>query len=286
MRTMLRGASVLAVSLVLAGAVSAAEPAPLQKTAQKKPAKSALDTERLKKAIESGDEAQVLAALAELGAVPEADRAAAAELSGLVLSRGGSAKVLVQALEVTGKLGQQSSSSALAPYVKHRQPDVRKAAALALLQTRGPEAVQALRDALRGNDPALRGVAASGLGSLKAYEAVNDLFAVLPRGVPEAASAIGELCRGAECPKFVELIGKLPIDLMEAGLGPILLRVDPEVGEATQLAIVQRVYGLQTNQALEILKTAHAQFPKNGSPKVKAALAAVVAGKPLPKVAP
>ena len=119
---------------------------------------------------------------------------------------------LRQVIDVNGKLAQQSSSSAISPYVKHRQADVRKAAALALIKTGGGEAVQALRDALRGNDPALRGVAASGLGSLKAHEAVADLFAVLPRGVAEAASSIGELCRGAECPKFVELIGKLPFD--------------------------------------------------------------------------
>src|SRR5688572_17231811 len=199
MRTMLRGASVLAIGLVLAAPAGAAEPTPLQKAAQKKPAKSTLDSERLKKAIDSGEEAQVLAALSELAAVAEPDRAAAAELSDLVLARGGSAKVLLQALEVTGKLAQKSSTVALAPYVKHRQAEVRKAAALALIQTGGPEAVQALRDALRGSDAPLRGVAASGLGTLKAHEAVPDLFAVLPRGVGEAASAIGELCRGAEC---------------------------------------------------------------------------------------
>ena len=85
---------------------------------------------------------------------------------------------------------------------------------------------------------------------------------------------------------FVELIGKLPFDLMDAGLSPILLRTDPGVGEALQLDIVQRVYRLQTKDAIDLLKTAHAQFPKNGSEKVKAALTAVASGRPLPKVAP
>jgi HEAT repeat protein len=283
MRTMLRGASALALGLALAGPVSAAEPVPLQKAAPKKSAKSSLEVERLKKAIESGDEASVLSALGELAQAAEADRAAAAELVGLVLARGGSAKVLLQALEVAGKLGQKSSSSALAPYVKHRQPEVRRAAALALIGTGGDEAVQALRGALKGSDAALRGIAASGLGTLKAHEAVGDLFAVLPRGVPEAASAIGELCRGEECKRFVGLIGKLPFDLMDAGLSPILLRTDPEVGEATQVEVVQQVYRLQTNQAIDLLKAAHAQFPKNGSAKVKALLNAVAAGRPLPK---
>lgn len=286
MRTMLRGASALAISLALATPAGAADPVPLQKAAQKKPGKSALDTERLKKDIDSGEESQVLAALGELAAAAESDRPAAAELSGLVLARGGSTKVLAQALEVTGKLAQKSSSSAVAPYVRHRQPEVRKAAALALIQTGGPEAVQALRDALRGSDAPLRGIAASGLGSLKAYEAVPDLFAVLPRGVGEAASAIGELCRGAECSKFVELIGKLPFDVMDAGLSPILLRTDPEVGEAVQLDVVERVYRLQTTDALDLLKAAHAAFPAKGSAKVKAALNAVAAGRPLPKETP
>jgi hypothetical protein len=251
--------------------------------AKKKPGKGALDVERLKKAIESGDEAQVLAALAELGAAAPDDRPPAAELCGLVLARGGSTKVLVAALAVAGKLRQPSSSVALAPYVRHRQAEVRRGAANALILTGGPEAIAALRAALRGNDAPLRGLAATGLGTLKAHEAVDDLFAVLPRGVPEAAAAIGELCRGPECRRFVELIGKLPFDVMDTGLSPILLRVGPEVGEAIQLDVVERVYRLATNDARELLRVTLEQFPESGSAKVKAALSAVAAGRPLPK---
>jgi HEAT repeat protein len=292
MRSMLQGASALTLVLALASAAGGAEPAPLQKAGQTGPAKqkkgdkTGLDVERLKKALESGDEAQVLGALEELAAAKEADRPQAAELDALVLGRGGSTKVLVQALVVAEKLGQKSSSTAVVPYVRHRQGEVRRAAVMALTRTGGSEAVQALRDALRGSDAQLRGFAASGLATLKAHEAVADLFSVLPRGVPEAASAIGELCRGAECPRFVDLMGKLPFDLMDAGLTPILLRVDPEVGEAVQLDVVMRLRRLQTKQASEILATALAQFPPQGSPKVKAALEAHAAGKPLPKETP
>jgi hypothetical protein len=102
----------------------------------------------------------------------------------------------------------------VAPYVRHRQPALRLAAARALAKTGGPDAVAALRGALRGSDVRLRREAAQGLSGLSAKEAVADLFAVLNKEVPEAAAAVGVLCVPADCRKLVELLGKLPFDVM------------------------------------------------------------------------
>lgn len=281
MRTILRMTAALSLGLTLSTAAAAADVVVLQQgKAPDKGKKSTLDRERLQKALQSGDEAAVLAALTELGQAAAEDRATAAELVGLVLAQGGSVKVLVQALEVSGKLAQPASSPAVAPYANHRQVEVRRAAVLALSQTGGPQAVEALRSVLRGRDAALRGHAASALGNLKAQEAVPDLFAVLPRGVPEAASAIGELCRGPDCGRFVDLLGKLPLDLMGAGLVPIVLRSDPDVNESTKLEVVGRLRGLQTKAAADLLNAMLSQFPKDGNAKVRAALEAAVKSKP------
>lgn len=242
-----------------------------------------LDIERLKKSLE-GDEAQALAALDELADVSAELRPRAAELVNQVLARGGSVNVLLRALEVAGVLAQPSSSRESAPYVNHRLAEVRRAAVRSLSQTGGPEAVAALRAALRGKDAPLRGLAASGLGTLKAKEAVPDLFAVLPHNVPEAAGAIGELCGQAECQRFVDLLGKIPFNVMESGLGPVILRTDSELSEDFKVSVVDRLRKLQTQEAEALIKTLLAQFPQNGSVKVKVALIAASQGKPPRKV--
>ncbi|HEY3253817.1 MAG TPA: HEAT repeat domain-containing protein, partial [Polyangiaceae bacterium] len=200
--------------------------------AEKPKAHATLNLESSKKALESGDEARALAALDEIEL--SSDRRAAPLVEAL-LTRGANSKLLLRAIGVAGALGAPSSSSALAPYVKHRAANVRRAAAQSLAHTKGSVAVSALRDALRGSDPALRGTAAEGLGALGAKEAVPDLFVVLPKEVPEAAGAIGVLCRADECKRFVGLLGKLPFDVMESGFLPLLLRTDTDAPESAKL---------------------------------------------------
>jgi hypothetical protein len=243
--------------------------------AEKAPARPSLNLENTKKALKSGDETRVLAALDEIEL--SGDRKAAPLIDGL-LSRGANSKLLLRAMGVAGALGQESSSAALAPYVQHRSPEVRRAAAQSLTRTKGPVAVKALRLALRGNDPALRGTAADGLGALGAKEAVPDLFVVLPKEVPEAAGAIGTLCGGDDCKKFVTLLGKLPFDVMQSGFLPLLLRTGSEVPEGLKIQLIEQLRRLATGKANELLSTALASYPANGSPKVKAAIDAALRG--------
>ena len=243
--------------------------------AQKPAAHAGLNLAELKQALESGDEDRGLAALAE---IEQAGSASAVPLVEGVLSRGASSKLLLRAIAVAGALGKESSSAALAPYVKHRSADVRHAAAVALTHTRGKVAVQSLRDALRGSDAALRGTAADGLGALGAKEAVPDLFVVLPKEVPEAAGAIGTLCNAEECKKFLDFLGKLPFDVMQSGFLPILLRTGPEVPDGIKLDLIERLRRMATPKTHEVLTTALATYPAAGSPKVKTALDAALHG--------
>ena len=89
--------------------------------------------------------------------------------------------------------------------------ELRRAAVKALLKTKGPAAVKALRHALSDSDPMVRGIAATGLGTLKAKDAVPDLFVALDRKIAEAAASIGQLCAPSECEQLAGKLGRSPV---------------------------------------------------------------------------
>lgn len=264
----------LALSSLSAGAAAAPPPA---KAGTVQPAQ----VSKWKQALEQGGEAEKIAALDEISAVP---KSAAPSVSGLIselLTRGASPRVLESALLAGGKLAQPASSPAIAPYVRHRSPELRRSAALALAATGGPEAVSAFRAALRGNDRTLRGYAAAGLAKLGVKDAVPDLFAVLGKDVPEAAAAIGTLCAPAECRKLFALIGSLPFDAMQSGLEPILLRPETDVPEDVKLELLERLRKLQTKEASTFLVTVRAKYPEKGSARIKNAIEDAVSNRPV-----
>lgn len=239
-----------------------------------KPGKT-LDLARVQKDLESGDEARILAALDAIAAAEDAGKPAAPHLEKL-LRRGTSASVAVKCLEVTGGLKQQSSSAAIAPYVRHRVPDVRRAATRALIKTRGPAAVAALRAALRSPDAQVRGIAATGLGAMGAKEALPDLFDALDHNVAEAAASIGQLCAPKDCDKFAAKLGKLPFDVMTSGFDQILFRPPAEMPDDQKIKVVGRLRELGTKDAGSYLADVAERWPDNWSKKVKQAIDAAV----------
>jgi hypothetical protein len=271
----------LAALLILLSAGLAALPLSAQKPAPAPAAGAKLDTARLKRALETGDEPAKIAALAELAQAPKAMAPQASTLVGELLSRGASVAVLEKALETAQKLAQPSSSPAIVPYVRHRNPVIRRAAANALASTGGPAAVTALRALLRANDPAMRRLAASALAGLGATEAVEDLFLVLGKDVPGGALAIGQLCKPSECQRLVDMLGKLPMDIMLSGLEPLLLRPDSEIPEAFKLELLERLRKLQTEMVSVFLRTVLARFPKDGNVRVRAGIEAAASHKPV-----
>ena len=126
--------------------------------------------------------------------------------------------------------------------------------------------------------PALQPTSHSALG---AKEAVPDLFVVLPKDVPEAAGAIGVLCRADECTRFVGLLGKLPFDVMESGFLPLLLRIDADAPESAKLHLIEQLRRMATQKASALLATALASYPANGNPKIRAAIDAALHGHPV-----
>lgn len=272
------------VSAVLAGALApspaAAQDKPKAETkakakpkakgeAKEKPeakAKTKIDTAKLKAELESKDEARMIAAL-ELAA--EAEDPAAAPLVKPLLEKGASSEVIVKAIETAGALKQPSLSAAVASYVKHRSEAVRRAAVKALLKTKGPDAVKALRKALHSQDAQVRGTAASGLGSLGDKDSVPLLFKALEHKVHESAAAIGQLCTPKQCEDFAALTGKHPFDVMSSGFDQILFRPEKEMPEDQKIRVVGRLRELGTKDAGKYLADVQGRWPEDWSKRVK-----------------
>jgi HEAT repeat protein len=287
-----RRSSFLAFSALLALAMLAsAEPAPAQapaRSGKKGDAKSKqeapkIDLAKIKAALDSGDERRITPALEELEQAGEGAKDAA-PLVEVLLRQGSSAVILEKALTTAGALKQQSSSAAIAPYVRHRTPEVRRTAAKMLIKTKGPEAVKALRQALRSTDAVVRGTAATGLGALGAKEAVGDLFGALDKNVGESAASIGQLCAGPECDKLLARVGKQPFEIMSSGFDQLLFRPAAEVPDDQKIRVVGRLRELGTKESGAFLADVAERWPKDWSPKVKQALDAAVratgTGKP------
>lgn len=191
--------------------------------------------------------AQLLApetAAAGLASVKDAGKAAKALAPRVeeMLVRGLSPELAIAAIDALGAIGSAGSSAVIAPYVQHRRAEVRRAAALALAQTRGPEAAAALRKGLRSSDATLRALAAAGLGAAGDKDSVPDLAKALDRGVVEAAPSIGALCVGAQCDALLARLDEVAPDGAKAVLEAMLAR-RPAPPDDVLLAALAKVKG-------------------------------------------
>jgi HEAT repeat protein len=265
-RPLLIGAALL-LALGSTSPTPAAPPGPRGKPERPgSAAASKLDLAALQKQLESGDETRTLAALDTLQ--NSGDPAGAALVEAL-LARGASMTVLGRALATLESLAQPSSGAALAPYARHRAPGVRRAALRALIATKSPIAGDVLRRALRGSDATQRAMAARGLGDLNVRAAVPELFDVLPKDVPEAARALGQLCVADQCARLAALLGKLRFEVMESALVPLLLRPAADVPDELKLQVIERLRRMATAPANQILQTTLAQLGPDASPRVE-----------------
>jgi HEAT repeat protein len=275
-RTLLIGTALLGA---LTGLAAAAPPKPGGKPSNAGAAvsgKPKLDVPAVQKQLESGDEAQVLTALETIQR--SADEPVGASLVEVLLSRGASVGVSSRAIETLGILAQPSSGAALAPYAQHRTPELRRAALRALIAIKSPLSGDVLRRALHGSDASARSIAARGLGELNVRAAVPELFGVLPKDVAEAAQSLGMLCVGAECEKFIGLLGKLRFEVMESGIVPLLLRAPADAPDELKLKVIERLRRMATAPANQLLQTTLAKFPADGSPAVKRGLERALKG--------
>jgi hypothetical protein len=262
--------SVRAIAVALALLLTADEAAAEKKGAQAPPS----DPSELAGAIarvKSGDEADVAKGLAEIRAagakgVPAAEAVAARLARGLTMS------LTEAAIETLADLGSEAGSAAIAKHSLHRNAKIRAAAVRALSRTRGPLAAKVLKKALSDPDPAVRGAAASGLGSVQARDAVPMLMVALERHVGEAAASIGQLCVRDQCAALADKLGALPFVIVTPGLDAMLTRPAADVPDELKVKIVGRIRALGTAESTNFLEDVRARFPKTGSPAVQKAL--------------
>ncbi|MEZ4370665.1 MAG: HEAT repeat domain-containing protein [Polyangiaceae bacterium] len=233
------------------------------------------DVEAVKKQLLSGNGEEIAKALETIKQAGAAAKPIVPTLNS-VLKKGSTAPLLVALIETASKLEDPTSSAAIAPYVRHRDKSVRQAAAKALLHTKGPDAVKALRRGLRSRDPVVRGTAAGGLGTLGAKEALPDLFAAFDHRVGEAAVSIGQLCEADGCKDFLKRVGKVPFDIMTSGLDQMLFRPPASLNDDAKIGIIGKLRELGTPEAGKYLADVAERWPKDWSKRVKAALDAAV----------
>jgi HEAT repeat protein len=223
------------------------------------------------KRLRSGDPAQVKGALDEVRTSARAGAPAAPVIAEL-LEQGLTPSLTQAAIDTLGDTESEAGSRALGWYAQHRNVELRRSAVQALSHTRGPVAVKALRQALSDPDPSVRGLAATGLGSMKAKETVADLFVALDHKVAEAAASIGQLCAGNECDRLAGKLGSVPFDVVTSGLDQVLFRPPSDVSDDIKVKIVGRVRELGTGEANRFLRSVQGKWPKSWSQRVKQAI--------------
>ncbi|MDP9150242.1 MAG: HEAT repeat domain-containing protein [Myxococcota bacterium] len=223
------------------------------------------------KRLKGGDEALVHQALDDVRMSARAGAPAVPSVVAL-LKQGLRPTLTRAALEALGDTENDQASEVLGWYAHHRDASLRRAAVEALARTRAALAIATLRASLSDQDPRVRGLAATGLGEMKAKDAVGDLFVALDHRVAEAAAAIGQLCAPSECDKLASKLGSVPFEVVTSGLERVLFRPLPDVNDELKVKIVGRVRELGTAEANRFLRDAQGRWPKGGSTKVKQSL--------------
>lgn len=225
----------------------------------------------LGKKLKADDPAEIRAALDEIRVAGRSASHLAGDVAAL-LDRGVSRPLTEAALETLGDLEVESVAASVVPYTLHRDVKIRRLAVQTLVRCKGAVAVRALRQRLGDADGMVRGTAASGLGAMKAKDALPDLFVAFDHKVAEAAAAIGQLCGPKECDDFGARLGRQPFEVMTGGFDQILFRPTSEVSDDAKIKVIGRVRELGTADANKFLRDVQKRLPKTASARVKQAL--------------
>ena len=212
-----------------------------------------IDVKPIVAKLKTGDGPRIQEALDEARLAGPAAAAAAPSIAEAV-TLGLSLPLTQSAVETLGELESEAGTAVLAQYAAHRNARLRRAAVKALIRSRGPAAIVALEHALADSDALVRGMAASGLGALKAKATVSELFLALDHRVNEAAVSIGQLCNPEQCEKLSAKLGKLPFDVVTGGLDQILFRPAVDVGDDTKVKVLGRIREQGTMEGNKFLK--------------------------------
>lgn len=265
------------LGIALASSDAAAQKPADKDKKDKKPATSSapaappVDVKPIVAKLKTGDDAQVKDALDE-ARLAGPGGAAAAPVVAEILTRGLSLQLTQSAIETLGDLESEAGSAALVQYTTHRNSKVRRAAVKSLTRTKGAVAGPALKRALSDGDAVVRGTAASGLGALKAKDAVPELFIALDHRVNEAAASIGQLCTMEQCEQLAAKLGKVPFDVVTGGLDQVLFRPAADINDDAKVKIIGRIREQGTIEGNKFLRDVQKRWPAGQSPRVRQAI--------------
>ena len=193
---------------------------------------------------------QVLGALADPAAVPPLLE---------LLETGPRSDITDSILFALAGIPGEEAVPTLSAYTKHRRPDARSAALMALEKRSGSNITRTLEDGLRDSDRQVRATAAMTLGARGDASAVPILFEAFERDVPEAASAIGQLGSEADAKRMTRYLGREDIKVLLGGFEEFLKR--ESFPEAAKLNILNRLFDLAGPEVWRFAVNFKATFP-------------------------
>jgi HEAT repeat protein len=199
-------------------------------------------------ALQSGNQTEVEAGIQALGLIGSK---AALDLLNARIARGLPRDLLVTAIFTVGAMGLPEGGPILAELTTHRSAEIRARAVEMLAALQAPAATPALIAALSDPDANVRSLAATGLGDLKASEALDRLFLAQERGVLEASLAIGKVIGARDVPRLLEQLGRTPMRTLAPALKALIARND--VDENARMQVVARLSELATREVKAFL---------------------------------
>ena len=219
------------------------------------PAASADELVNLRREVRAADERKALEAATKL-AEDTSPGAVEAILDELAIG----APPKVQAALLSGLSGRKEPRTldVLALFARHRSPELRKKAVVAIAEVPEKRVVPLLIQALSDSVPEVRAAAARGLAARKETSAEDALVKLLAHQDKVAVDALAAIGGPLLARKLGELIGQIPDALIAGTLGGLLGRADfgPDPIRVEVVKTLGKIPGADATAALQDYVTA------------------------------
>ena len=201
--------------------------------------------------------------------------AEAARTISQIILRGPAPEVIVAGLNALGVVGRPEGAAAVARFLRHRRPAIRRQAIAAARTVHTPSVIEALADLLGDPDEAVRrdaAVALAEIGNRSVVQQVLEAFerdledATGPQGGPltqPCALGIGKFGGADDITRLMAFLGRAPLQALTDAARPALRRSD--LPEAFRVDLVNSIGRLATRDVRNFLNAviAEAAAPDN-----------------------
>jgi hypothetical protein len=187
-------------------------------------------------------------------------------------------ELLLAAVDTLAALGDARASELLTQLTRHRRPQVRVRAVLALAALKTDATEPALIRALADSSDEVRDAAADGLALAGAKHALAALFQAFDRGVSKAGSALGQLADASALPRITSYFGRVSF----VGLSPLLdaMFARRNLSEDIKLGLVRDIAKQANADARGYLEGLGEKLPSDAPANLRKTIAETVARMP------